>query len=314
MAEIVSSTDDSDRVKARQPELEHIVWLAEQSSDAIVITDANGVIEYVNPAFEMLTGYLRRDAVGRTPAILKSGYHDRTFYHVLWGTLRAGKEYRGVLVNRRKSGEAYNEEKAIRPFVNATGRITHFISTGRDVTDRVRTIEKLTYAATHDALTDLPNRTLYFDRLAQALRHAARRNAAFTVGVADIDRFKAVNDSLGHVAGDAVLKAVARRLVGCLREADTVARLSGDEFGLILLDAGEAASAARTLAKLVQAFAAPLQIEGQPFQATISIGACLYPTHAHEELEIMKHADEAMYQAKRAGGNAYRLYGVPVNG
>lgn len=299
-------------LRARQPELEHVVWLAEQTSDAVIITDADGVIEYVNPAFEAMTGHARSDALGRTPAILKSGYHDAAFYRALWDQLRAGAEFRGVLINRRKNGEMYHEEKAIRPFVNGTGRITHFISTGRDVSDRVRAMEKLAHAATHDSLTDLPNRTLFFDRLAQALRYATRHAAAFAVAIVDIDRFKAVNDSHGHVVGDALLKSVAQRLRRAVREADTVARLGGDEFGLILLDAGNASSAGRILAKIVRAAAKPFEADGHAVRASVSIGACLYPSHALDESELMKHADEAMYEAKHAGGNSHRLYGEPA--
>ena len=175
----------------------------------------------------------------------------------MWGALRSGVEFRGVLINRKKSGELFHEEKVIRPFFGSDGRVTHFVSIGRDVTDRIREMEDLTRAATHDSLTDLPNRRLFFDRLGQALRQAARRGTGLAVAVVDIDRFKAINDLHGHLAGDAVLQGVASRLQRCVREEDTVARLGGDEFGLILLDATDPAVVAALLEKILRSIAVP---------------------------------------------------------
>ncbi len=284
--------------------------VAERSSDAIVITDARGVIEFVNPAFEALTGFTRSESVGLTPAIVKSGQHGEDFYSNLWATIRAGAVFRGVFSNRRKNGELYREDEVIIPFADGSGKITHFVSAGRDASARVRNIDRLMHQATHDSLTDLPNRSLFFDRLGQTLKYALRRREGFTLAIADIDRFKSVNDTLGHAAGDAVLQAVAARLQQFVREVDTVARLGGDEFGLILVDVGEASSAAKVFEKMLMAFRAPVRAEERAVQVSLSIGACLFPADAGNESALLRRADAAMYAAKRLGGNGYSFSGA----
>ena len=273
---------------------------AEDCPDAVIVSDRNGTIEYVNAACERLTGYAREELIGRTPALLKSGTHEADFYRSLWSTLLAGGEFRGVFTNRKKSGELYHEEKIVRPLGEG------FVSFGRDITERARELEKLSHAATHDSLTDLPNRSLFLDRLEQALRHAARRGEALTVGILDLDRFREANNRHGHLAGDAVLRAVAERTRRCLRDADTVARIGGDEFALLLSGTGRG-DAATVLEKIVAANAAPVPYEGQDLPVGVSVGACTYPDDGTNALELQKRADQRMYEAKRAGGNRYRL-------
>jgi diguanylate cyclase (GGDEF)-like protein/PAS domain S-box-containing protein len=297
-----------------EPELQKLAWSVEQSSDAVVISDAEGVIQYVNPAFEVMTGFARSEVLGRTPGIVKSGHHSPDFYRAMWGALRSGVEFRGVLINRKKSGELFHEEKVIRPFLGSHGRATHFVSIGRDVTDRIREMADLTRAATHDSLTDLPNRRLFFDRLGQALRQAVRRASGLAVAVVDVDRFKVINDVHGHLAGDAVLQEVASRLQRCVREEDTVARLGGDEFGLILLDAADAAVVSALLEKILRSIAAPLPVEDHMIAMSVSIGASLSRADESNGRELMQRADEAMYRAKRDGGNCYHLETMPAVG
>lgn len=289
-------------------EIEGLAWALEQSADAVMITAPDGVIEYVNPAFEVMTGFTRDETVGRTPALLKSGHNATDVYATLWDTLQAGKEFRAVMLNRRKSGELFHMEEFIRPFRDPSGQVTHWVSMGRDVSERMRKIESLTHAATHDALTGLPNRALFFDRLGQATRHAARRGASCMIAIVDLDRFKPVNDSLGHLVGDAVLRIAATRLKSCIREADTAARLGGDEFGLILVDTGSSATPAPVLQKIVAAFATPMGIEDHSLVLTVSVGACTYPQDAADVHELLHRADEAMYRAKRLGGNRFCLF------
>jgi diguanylate cyclase (GGDEF)-like protein/PAS domain S-box-containing protein len=279
----------------------------EQSSDAVLISGADGIIQYVNPAFEGMTGFASAEAVGHKPSILKSGHHESDFYRALWDTLRQGVEFRGVFINRKKSGELFHAEQVIRPFFGADGRVTHFVSIARDVSDRIRELETLTRAATHDSLTDLPNRRLFFDRLGQALRQALRRSTGLAVVVVDVDRFKAINDRYGHLGGDAVLQGTASRLQHCVREEDTVARLGGDEFGLILLDTADPFVVAALLQKIVRTFTAPLTLDGCAIPVSVSVGACLYPEATGDERELVQCADAAMYEAKRAGGGCYRL-------
>jgi diguanylate cyclase (GGDEF)-like protein/PAS domain S-box-containing protein len=279
----------------------------EQCPDAVLVTDPAGMIVYANPAFERMTGYASSELAGRTPGVLKSGLHEADFYRRLWSALLAGQEFRALFANRRKNGEPYYEDKIIRPLRDEQGRLTHFVSYGRDATARAREFEKLTHAATHDSLTDLPNRSLFLDRLDQALRNAARRAEPFTLAILDIDRFRDTNNTRGHLAGDAVLRAVAARTRACMRDADTVARIGGDEIAIILVGAGEA-DAAGVLAKIVAANAAPLAHDGAELRATVSVGAAGYPDDARERETLRKHADAAMYAAKAAGGNRYAFY------
>jgi diguanylate cyclase (GGDEF)-like protein/PAS domain S-box-containing protein len=282
-------------------------WL-DQNPDALLMTDAAGVIEYVNPAFESLTGYPRAEAVGRKPSILKSGAHDDEFYRGLWRSILAGHPFRGVFVDRRKSGALVHAENLIWPVLSGHGRITNFVCQTRDVTERVREAEKLAHAATHDPLTDLPNRTLFLDRLELALRHAARREEVLAVAIFDIDRFRDTNNRYGHLAGDAVLQAVARRSASCVREADTVARIGGDELALILPNASERAGTVAVFEKVRAANAVPVRYEDRLIRVSVSIGASIYPRDATDAEGLRKHADGAMYAAKRAGGNCVRFY------
>jgi len=279
----------------------------EQCPDAVLVTDTAGHIVYANPAFERMTGYASSELAGRTPALLKSGMHEADFYRELWSALLAGQEFRALFANHKKSGEPYYEDKIIRPLFDADGRATHFVSFGRDATERAREFDRLRHAATHDSLTDLPNRSLFLDRLGQALRHAARRGEQLALAILDIDRFRDTNNRYGHRAGDAVLQAVAARTRGCVREADTVARIGGDELAVILLDAAEA-QAAPVLAKIVAANAAPVPYDGADIRATVSVGASGYPRDAQDADALRKQADLAMYAAKAAGGNRYVYY------
>lgn len=279
----------------------------EQCPDAVLVTDPAGRIVYANPAFERMTGYSSGEIAGRTPAILKSGIHEADFYRRLWSTILAGQEFRALFANRRKDGEPYYEDKIIRPLLDDAGAITHFISYGRDATERAREFDKLLHAATHDSLTDLPNRSLFLDRLGQALRHAARRDEPLTLGIMDIDRFRDTNNRYGHLAGDAVLQAVAARTLGCVRAADTVARIGGDELAILLVGTPES-QAARVFAKIVAANAAPLAYEAQEIRATVSLGAAGYPRDAQDDEALRKLADGAMYAAKTSGGNRYVFY------
>ncbi|MEW6689250.1 MAG: diguanylate cyclase [Pseudomonadota bacterium] len=301
----------SARDRLAKEALRNLILVAEQAPEAIMITDAAGVIEYVNAAFEAMTGFGCAEVRGRTPAILRSGAHDAGFYRGLWETIKGGHVFSGILVNRKKGGETYQEEKTIRPFLDRRGRIAHFIATGRDVSARMREFQRLTHAATHDGLTGLPNRNLFSDRLGQALRQAKRRGEGFALAIMDLDRFKQINDRFGHLAGDALLRIVARRLRRCVRESDTVARLSGDEFALILAGMGERRVAARVLDKVLAAASVPVRFEGRALRTGLSAGVALYPRDGRSAEKLHKRADAAMYAAKRAGGNLSHFFRGP---
>ncbi|MGE5115112.1 MAG: diguanylate cyclase domain-containing protein [Betaproteobacteria bacterium] len=284
-------------------------WVVEQWPDAVLIADMRGRIAYVNRAFESLTGYRRREVIGRTPAMLKSGEHSRGFYRRLWRRLRKGEAFRGVFLNRKKSGELFHEEEIIRPMRGPGGRVTWLVSAGRDVSARVREHRRLEHAATHDALTGLPNRRLYLDRLTQAIHSALRRKERFAVGIVDLDRFKTVNTRFGHAAGDAVLRSVGRRSARLLRAVDTVARVGGDEFAIIIAGPVDRAAVTTVLEKLRAGNARYVRYAGRRIPATISIGVAMYPAHARQAAALLRRADAAMYAAKKAGGNRWRFAG-----
>lgn len=284
--------------------LEHAAWLLENSSESGMITDLAGHIEYVNPSFEKLTGYDRNLALGRTPAILKSGHQTPEYYRELWSTLNAGMEFRGVLVNRRRDGSLFHEEKSIRPLFGKTGNVQHYMSSGRDVSLRVEAFEKLRYDATHDGLTGLPNRTLFLDRLEQSLACAARSGERLAVALVDLNGFKAINDGAGHDAGDAALQVTARRLERCLRRSDTAARLGGDEFALLLHGTDDIE---RVMSALMQACGEPFgRTATERIPLSVSVGVSAYPEDGLTSSALLQRADEAMYRAKRSGGERSR--------
>lgn len=280
--------------------VERASWLLENSGESAYITDPGGTIEYVNPAFETMTGFGEDEAIGRTPAIVKSGVQPDAFYRDMWSTLHAGQEFRGVLVNRRRDGSLFHEEKSIRPLFDEAGRIAHYLSCGRNVSEWLQRQDLLQHQATHDALTGLPNRTLFTDRLERAIAQAERSGESFTVAMVDLAGFKTINDCHGHVAGDEALKDIAQRLAGCVREADTVARWGGDEFALLLRDAGDTD---RVMNAIVEAGRAPAACGGT---VRLSLGACRFRAGGHSAASLLEAADRAMYEAKHEGGDRYR--------
>lgn len=193
-------------------DLRKLAWAANRFPDAVVVDDHDGVIEFVNPAFETITGFPRIEAVGCSLAILSSGMREIEFSRDVLPMLLAGNQFRDVLANRTRSGGIVYAEWGIGSVRNGEGRVTHVIATGRDMTDHVRTTEGLKRALEHVGMTGLPNRSLFFDRLSQILKHSARCGGALALGMIDVDRFKAINDRFGHFAGDALLRVVVLRL------------------------------------------------------------------------------------------------------
>jgi diguanylate cyclase (GGDEF)-like protein/PAS domain S-box-containing protein len=280
----------------------------EQTDDAVMITRADGIIEYVNPGFERITGYLANDVVGRNPGFLRSGMHPPAFYSEIWRTIRRGEPFRSVFTNRRHNGELYFEEKTISPIHGSDGAISHFVATGKDVTERISAERRLEYLANYDALTGLPNRSLLHDRLSQAIQRAHRTGKSIAVQFVDLDRFKLINDTLGHNIGDRVLIEAATRLRHCLRATDTVARLGGDEFILIQEDVGHPDVVEQVARKVLDAFSIRFQVATHSLFASVSIGVALYPENGLGPDELLMRADLAMYRAKEAGRNSFRFF------
>lgn len=290
-------------------ELDSLVAASEMKSDMVVVTDAEGVICYVNRAFERVSGYSRDEVLGQPARMMRSGLHDPGFYEDLWATLRSGSDFRAVFFNRRKNGEIFNEDKHIRPFVNGRGVATHFVATSRELDEPLRTtLLRLQHEANHDALTGLPNRNLFMDRLGQALFMASRNSTRFAVVFIDLDEFKCINDTYGHAAGDAVLCATARHLRNGVRDQDTVARLGGDEFALILLDISHREDVEHVLGKLLSAFAVGTTFENTHFSIRASLGVDIYPEGGGDTDTLMQNADHAMYAAKATGGACFNFY------
>jgi diguanylate cyclase (GGDEF)-like protein/PAS domain S-box-containing protein len=315
---VLEDVSEQERLRAEQrrnqAELAKQASALEQTADSIMITDRAGRIDYVNPAFESTTGYTRVEALGRTPALLKSGKHSEYFYQGLWRTLEAGEIYREIFINRRKNGELYYEEKSISPLRDpATGEITHYVSTGRDISERMHIQQRLDHLAHHDPLTELPNRLLLLDRLQRAMGRATRHGKQMAALFLDLDRFKQINDTLGHSIGDRLLRAVAGRLARCLRQDDTVARLGGDEFAILLEDLDHPEDVAPILEKLMATMRHPFVLEGQEFFLSFSIGISLYPRDGGDAETLLRNADTAMYRAKAEGRSSYRFYTADMN-
>jgi diguanylate cyclase (GGDEF)-like protein/PAS domain S-box-containing protein len=425
----VWSFHDITPLKQVEQSLTKLSSAVEQAADSIIITDRDGVIEYVNPACEALTGYARNELLGQSTRLLKSGRHNEQFFQTLWQTIIDGRAFHAVFINRKKSGELYYEEKIITPIKDAAGVITHFVSAGRDITERRRAEEvqsrlaaiieattdlvgtvtvdgsylylnqagrtmlgfsaaepvaglhisachtqeasavilneaipraikqgvwsgesalltrsgreipvsqvilahnapdgsvdylsmiardvserkaqtaALEYQANHDALTALPNRNLLHDRLRQAILAAQRDHHSLALLVLDLDRFKEVNDTLGHHYGDLLLKEVGPRLRAALRESDTVARLGGDEFAMLLPTADQE-GAVMTAQKILQTLTKPFTLDELALDVEASIGIALFPEHGLDAETILRRADVAMYMAKQAG-SGYALY------
>ena len=297
---------------AAEAEMRKLSSAVQQTADCVLITDPSGVIEYVNHAFESTTGYARDEVLGKKPSIIKSGLQTAEFYHRLWTTILSGGTFCDVFINRKRDGGLYYEEKTITPLKDAEGRITHFISTGKDITERMQVQERLHYLAHHDALTGLPNRMLFLDRLNQALMRAHWHQRGIGVMFLDLDRFKTINDTLGHDVGDRFLQAISARLEACVRERDTVARFGGDEFAIILEDLAHPDDAAPLASKILEAFGRPFELGGREYYVTTSIGISLYPGDGVDAQALLKNADIAMYQAKELGKNTYQFYSADM--
>ena len=289
-----------------------IAAVAFESQQAMIVTDAHEVILKVNQAFVDGTGYAPEEAIGKTPRLLKSGRHNADFYREMWQSIRDRGGWQGEVWDRRKDGRIYPKWLNISAVKDAAGRVTHYIGTHFDITERKRAEERIAELAYFDQLTGLPNRTLLQDRLKQAMTAAARSGRYGALFFIDLDNFKTLNDTLGHDMGDALLKQVAQRLTGCVRGEDTVARLGGDEFIVMLpnLGASENEAAAHTEVvgdKMLATLNQPYQLADAVHMSTPSIGATLFQGGDSID-ELMKQADLAMYKAKASGRNAVRFF------
>jgi len=305
---VLGAYDDITEQRQAIAKMRRLSGALEQTADAVVISTKEGIIEYVNPAFEKITGYSRAEALGQKTSIIKSDRHDRDFYQNMWETILSGKVYRDVMVNRRKDGTLYYEEKSITPLLDEQGQVVNFISTGMDITKRMEAEERLHHLAYHDVLTDMPNRALFMERLSHALSRRYPEDYLIAILFLDIDRFKNINDTLGHDSGDRLLQSFSHMLLKCVREGDTVARLGGDEFAILLEGVSSMDAATHVAEKIKAALLVPFKVEGPDLFVTTSIGVSLYPYDGVDTATLLKHADAAMYRAKDMGRNNYQFY------
>ena len=291
----------------QQQRLSRMVF--DNSLEGITVTDASSRIVMVNRAFTHTTGYSAEEAIGQTPALLKSGKQGPDFYAKFWRAVREDDGWHGEIWNKRKDGEIYPQWISVTAVRNRKGQIEHYMAIFADITERKERENLMAYQALHDALTDLPNRRLFHDHLDQALAHAKRyANRTLAVMYLDLDRFKHINDTLGHDAGDILLKEVAARLRRCVRESDTVARLGGDEFTILLPEINEESDARAVAEKILIAMREPVKLNSESRIITTSIGISLSPRDGIDAETLMKQADAAMYQVKGSGRAAICFY------
>ena len=291
-----------------QEKLQLAATVFENTAEGVLITDTDQRISAVNRAFSEITGYSEAEALGQTPRLLASGQHDSAFYAALWHQLTAEGHWQGEIYNRRKNGELYPGWLTISAVRNTEREITHFVAVFADISSLKHAQAKLDYQAHHDPLTGLPNRTLFENRLQAALACAQVSNRQGAVLFLDLDRFKHINDSLGHPVGDLLLKGIAQRLKDQVRDVDTVARLGGDEFIILLPGLHKASDASAIANKLLTCFTAPFQAGEHEFFTSASIGISLYPQDGSDVASLIRNADAAMYRSKAKGRNRVEAY------
>lgn len=280
----------------------------ENAEEGVMITDVKSQILNVNNAFEKVTQYRREDVFGLTPAFLHSGSHDKGFYERMWAVILREGRWQGEIWNRRKNNDIYPEWLSIMAVYDEDGKVTHYIGIFSDVSTENEGNERLYHLAHYDSLCDLPNRMLFYDRLRQAISRSKRSEQRIAVMFMDLDGFKKINDKFGHCVGDELLQQVSKRIVGMLRETDTIARVGGDEFTFIINDIDSLTSINTIATKVLATIKEPYSLHGNTFNISASIGVSLLADNSDDIGLIVKQADIAMYKAKKLGGNKFVFY------
>ncbi|HEY6095878.1 MAG TPA: PAS domain S-box protein [Gallionellaceae bacterium] len=304
---IVYQTDISARKRSDEA-LQLAAMVYESSSEAIAVTDPDNLIIAVNPAFEKMTGYSAEEVLGKNPNFMSSGRHEQDFYRQMWLEILSKGYWQGEVWDKRKNGEIYAKALSISVIRNQDGSVHRHVALFSDITERKQSEELIWKQANFDPLTELPNRRMFLDRLQQDVRKADRSKLSVALLLIDLDQFKEVNDTLGHAAGDALLKEAAFRIRSCVRSSDTVARLGGDEFTVILPEAAELANVEDIAQKIIDRLAEYFEIGHETVYVSASIGITLYPNDAGNIEDMMKNADQAMYAAKHQGRNRFSYF------
>ncbi|MFZ2492617.1 MAG: EAL domain-containing protein, partial [Thermoanaerobaculia bacterium] len=285
----------------------------ENTAEGIVITDVQQRILHVNKAFTALTGYAPEEVLGSSPRMLIAGRYDDEFLRAMLRTIRQSGRWQGEMWNRRSNGDTYPGWLSITAVRNAAGELTHFVGIFSDITERKEAAERINFLSNHDALTGLPNRSVMNDLVQQSVAIARRKGTMLALLFLDLDRFKTINDSLGHPVGDALLQQVASRLTATVREEDIIARIGGDEFLILLPELTRGRDAAVVAEKILAAVRDPVVIDSRGLRVTVSMGISVYPDDGSDVPTLIKNADAAMYHAKERGRNNYQFFTSDMN-
>lgn len=299
------------RDAVQRKSIEHL-WLVDQvfniTLNGVIITDQSGRITKVNPAFTQMTGYTQAEVLGHKPSLWSSGRQSAAYYADLWQSLIEHGQWQGQLWNRKKCGDLYLESLCITAIRSLDESTLNYVAVCSDITRQQAEQELQGYLATHDSLTDLPNRVLFRERLTQAISRGQRVGSKVAILFLDLDHFKDINDRLGHMVGDSTLITIASRLKGCLRDVDTVARLGGDEFAMVLEDIHDVSQIEPIARNLLASVGQAIVADGHEVYVTPSIGVSVFPDDGEEPDALVKLADKSMYEAKGAGKNAIRFH------
>ncbi|HEU0187872.1 MAG TPA: EAL domain-containing protein [Gallionellaceae bacterium] len=304
---IGTHTDINERKKAEE-ELRLAALVYQNSSEAMTVTDRHGIIVSVNPAFTALTGYSLEEVLGKSSKMINSGRDTRESYQDMWREINSIGHWQGEIWNRRKNGELYLEWLTINTIYNDDGSVHRYVALFSDITQKKESEELIWRQANFDTLTSLPNRRMFYDRLEQEVKKSHRSGLPMALMLLDLDRFKEVNDTLGHAQGDVLLVEAARRISECVRKSDTVARLGGDEFTIILSELEDINSAERIAQNIIDSLARPFQLQQEAVFVSASVGITLYPNDAHNIDALIKNADQAMYVSKNSGRGSFSYF------
>lgn len=310
---IIGITRDITRRKRIEEQLRLASKVFENTAEGIVITDPKQRILSVNPSFSRITGYAPEEVLGNTPKVLNSGRQGAEFYRDMWQTLQRKGSWEGEIWNRRKNGEVYPEWLSINGVFSAEGQLTNYIAVFSDITRRKEDEQRLDFLSNHDPLTFLPNRKLLLERLDHAILQAQRYAGCLAILFIDLDRFKIINDGLGHQIGDLLLQMVAERLRESLTQRETVARIGGDEFAVLLDSVNKPEDAGAVAQRLLDALVLPIDVDGKDIFVTASIGVSVYPDDGGNAEQLSKNADIAMYRAKELGKNNFQYFASHIN-
>lgn len=305
---IIHISSDITSTKEKEIKLELASSFFENTNEAIVVADKDGLIKSVNRGFSKITGYSEDEAIGKNPNILKSGIHDIGFYKSMWESLEKNGYWKGEIWDKRKNGEIYPQILSISKNKTPKFNEDYYMSVFTDISDLKKSEKKVYYSANHDPLTNLPNRTYFNKELETILKEADKENYQVALYFIDIDKFKEVNDTYGHNVGDKMLINVSKRLLNSIRENDVIARIGGDEFVLIAKNIKNEGNVKQLADNLKKKIKEPMEVENQIFHVGLSIGVAIYPQHGRTSGDLLKNADIAMYEVKKSTRGDFKIY------